>query len=132
MTGDPEAVLWLEEIRQEVVRANQDTDAAQRSKRAGVGVGGQYWREEGLGEARRCGLSGSPDSQVASPVTSFSISTDWEGRPEREQEGCCFDHRMDFLAVSWAGNPLESRAPGPPTASFYAFLCACSSSSVSM
>ncbi|KAF4021228.1 hypothetical protein G4228_013169 [Cervus hanglu yarkandensis] len=29
-TGDPEAVLWLEEIRQEVVRANQDTDAAQR------------------------------------------------------------------------------------------------------
>lgn len=30
VTGDPEAVLWLEEIRQEVVRANQDTHAAQR------------------------------------------------------------------------------------------------------
>uniref|UniRef100_A0A8P0PFK2 IQ motif containing GTPase activating protein 3 n=1 Tax=Canis lupus familiaris TaxID=9615 RepID=A0A8P0PFK2_CANLF len=29
-TGDPGAVLWLEEIRQEVLRANQDTDAAQR------------------------------------------------------------------------------------------------------
>ncbi|XP_040491746.1 ras GTPase-activating-like protein IQGAP3 [Ursus maritimus] len=29
-TGDPGAVLWLEEIRQGVVRANQDTDAAQR------------------------------------------------------------------------------------------------------
>ncbi|XP_045673127.1 ras GTPase-activating-like protein IQGAP3 isoform X3 [Phyllostomus hastatus] len=29
-TGDPGAVLWLEEIRQEVARANQDTDAAQR------------------------------------------------------------------------------------------------------
>lgn len=58
--GDPEAVLWLEEIRQEVVRANQDTDAAQRSKWAGVEVRGQYWRGEGLREARRCGLSGSP------------------------------------------------------------------------
>ncbi|XP_062048484.1 ras GTPase-activating-like protein IQGAP3 isoform X3 [Lepus europaeus] len=29
-TGDPGAVLWLEEIRQGVVRANQDTDTAQR------------------------------------------------------------------------------------------------------
>ncbi|XP_023390059.1 ras GTPase-activating-like protein IQGAP3 [Pteropus vampyrus] len=29
-TGDPGAVLWLDEIRQEVARANQDTDAAQR------------------------------------------------------------------------------------------------------
>ncbi|CAK7309427.1 Ras GTPase-activating-like protein IQGAP3 [Vulpes lagopus] len=29
-TGDPGAVLWLEEICQEVLRANQDTDAAQR------------------------------------------------------------------------------------------------------
>ncbi|KAG8519948.1 Ras GTPase-activating-like protein IQGAP3 [Galemys pyrenaicus] len=29
-TGDPGAVLWLEEIRQEVVRANRDTDTAQR------------------------------------------------------------------------------------------------------
>lgn len=52
MTGDPEAVLWLEEIRQEVVRANQDTDAAQRSKRAGVGVGGstggkRVWERRG-------------------------------------------------------------------------------------
>lgn len=31
-TGDPGAVLWLDEIRQQVARANQDTDAAQRSK----------------------------------------------------------------------------------------------------
>ncbi|XP_008049212.1 ras GTPase-activating-like protein IQGAP3 [Carlito syrichta] len=30
MTGDPGAVLWLEEIRQGVVRANQDTSAAQK------------------------------------------------------------------------------------------------------
>nr|XP_025853111.1 ras GTPase-activating-like protein IQGAP3 [Vulpes vulpes] len=30
VTGDPGAVLWLEEICQEVLRANQDTDAAQR------------------------------------------------------------------------------------------------------
>ncbi|XP_045371865.1 ras GTPase-activating-like protein IQGAP3 isoform X1 [Camelus bactrianus] len=30
VTGDPGAVLWLEEIRQEVVRANQDTDTAQK------------------------------------------------------------------------------------------------------
>ncbi|XP_006155288.2 ras GTPase-activating-like protein IQGAP3 [Tupaia chinensis] len=30
VTGDPGAVLWLEEIRQGVVRANQDTDIAQR------------------------------------------------------------------------------------------------------
>ncbi|XP_060057602.1 ras GTPase-activating-like protein IQGAP3 [Erinaceus europaeus] len=30
VTGDPGAVLWLEEIRQEVLRANQDTDIAQR------------------------------------------------------------------------------------------------------
>ncbi|XP_053460506.1 ras GTPase-activating-like protein IQGAP3 isoform X5 [Nycticebus coucang] len=30
VTGDPGAVLWLEEIRQGVVRANQDTDTAQR------------------------------------------------------------------------------------------------------
>ncbi|XP_037354419.1 ras GTPase-activating-like protein IQGAP3 isoform X2 [Talpa occidentalis] len=30
VTGDPGAVLWLEEIRQEVVRANRDTDTAQR------------------------------------------------------------------------------------------------------
>ncbi|XP_029791828.1 ras GTPase-activating-like protein IQGAP3 [Suricata suricatta] len=29
-TGDPGAVLWLEEIRQAVARANQDTEAAQR------------------------------------------------------------------------------------------------------
>ncbi|XP_015453832.1 ras GTPase-activating-like protein IQGAP3 [Pteropus alecto] len=29
-TGDPGAVLWLDEIRQEVARANQDTDVAQR------------------------------------------------------------------------------------------------------
>ncbi|XP_058555999.1 ras GTPase-activating-like protein IQGAP3 isoform X1 [Neofelis nebulosa] len=29
-TGDPGAVLWLEEIRREVVRANQDTNAAQQ------------------------------------------------------------------------------------------------------
>ncbi|XP_006775791.1 PREDICTED: ras GTPase-activating-like protein IQGAP3 [Myotis davidii] len=29
-TRDPGAVLWLEEIRQEVARANQDTDTAQR------------------------------------------------------------------------------------------------------
>uniref|UniRef100_A0A8C6BEQ8 IQ motif containing GTPase activating protein 3 n=1 Tax=Monodon monoceros TaxID=40151 RepID=A0A8C6BEQ8_MONMO len=32
VTGDPGAALWLEEIRQEVVRANQDTNTAQRSK----------------------------------------------------------------------------------------------------
>ncbi|ELW59861.1 Ras GTPase-activating-like protein IQGAP3 [Tupaia chinensis] len=31
VTGDPGAVLWLEEIRQGVVRANQDTDIAQRT-----------------------------------------------------------------------------------------------------
>ncbi|XP_010593139.2 ras GTPase-activating-like protein IQGAP3 isoform X2 [Loxodonta africana] len=30
VTGDPGAVLWLEEIRQEVVRANEDTNTAQR------------------------------------------------------------------------------------------------------
>ncbi|XP_013014436.1 ras GTPase-activating-like protein IQGAP3 isoform X1 [Cavia porcellus] len=30
VTGDPGAVLWLEEIRQAVVRANQDTQTAQR------------------------------------------------------------------------------------------------------
>ncbi|XP_077012591.1 ras GTPase-activating-like protein IQGAP3 [Tamandua tetradactyla] len=30
VTGDPGAVLWLEEIRQGVIRANQDTDTAQR------------------------------------------------------------------------------------------------------
>ncbi|XP_040854412.1 ras GTPase-activating-like protein IQGAP3 isoform X2 [Ochotona curzoniae] len=30
MTGDPGAVLWLEEIRQGVIRANQDTSTAQR------------------------------------------------------------------------------------------------------
>ncbi|XP_026950761.1 ras GTPase-activating-like protein IQGAP3 isoform X3 [Sagmatias obliquidens] len=30
VTGDPGAALWLEEIRQEVVRANQDTNTAQR------------------------------------------------------------------------------------------------------
>ncbi|XP_003821099.3 ras GTPase-activating-like protein IQGAP3 isoform X1 [Pan paniscus] len=30
VTGDPGAVLWLEEIRQGVVRANQDTNTAQR------------------------------------------------------------------------------------------------------
>ncbi|XP_058516423.1 ras GTPase-activating-like protein IQGAP3 [Ochotona princeps] len=30
LTGDPGAVLWLEEIRQGVVRANQDTSTAQR------------------------------------------------------------------------------------------------------
>ncbi|XP_004480659.2 ras GTPase-activating-like protein IQGAP3 isoform X1 [Dasypus novemcinctus] len=30
VTGDPGAVLWLEEIRQGVIRANQDTNAAQR------------------------------------------------------------------------------------------------------
>uniref|UniRef100_A0A8D2ALQ1 IQ motif containing GTPase activating protein 3 n=1 Tax=Sciurus vulgaris TaxID=55149 RepID=A0A8D2ALQ1_SCIVU len=30
VTGDPGAVLWLEEIRQGVVRANQDTSTAQR------------------------------------------------------------------------------------------------------
>ncbi|XP_054995371.1 ras GTPase-activating-like protein IQGAP3 [Sorex araneus] len=29
-TGDPGAVLWLNEIRQEVLKANEDTDAAQR------------------------------------------------------------------------------------------------------
>ncbi|XP_045310452.1 ras GTPase-activating-like protein IQGAP3 isoform X3 [Leopardus geoffroyi] len=29
-TGDPGAVLWLDEIRREVVRANQDTNAAQQ------------------------------------------------------------------------------------------------------
>ncbi|XP_049736748.1 ras GTPase-activating-like protein IQGAP3 isoform X1 [Elephas maximus indicus] len=30
VTGDPGAVLWLEEIRQEVVRANEDTNTAHR------------------------------------------------------------------------------------------------------
>ncbi|XP_062961917.1 ras GTPase-activating-like protein IQGAP3 [Cynocephalus volans] len=30
VTGDPGAVLWLEEIRQGVIRANQDTNTAQR------------------------------------------------------------------------------------------------------
>ncbi|XP_037669751.1 LOW QUALITY PROTEIN: ras GTPase-activating-like protein IQGAP3 [Choloepus didactylus] len=30
VTGDPGAVLWLQEIRQGVIRANQDTNAAQR------------------------------------------------------------------------------------------------------
>ncbi|XP_048213464.1 ras GTPase-activating-like protein IQGAP3 isoform X2 [Perognathus longimembris pacificus] len=30
MTGDPGAVLWLEEIRHGIVKANQDTDAAQK------------------------------------------------------------------------------------------------------
>ncbi|XP_059122514.1 ras GTPase-activating-like protein IQGAP3 [Peromyscus eremicus] len=30
VTGDPEAVLWLEEIRQGVARANEDTNTAQR------------------------------------------------------------------------------------------------------
>lgn len=61
VTGDPGAALWLEEIRQEVVRANQDTNTAQRSKWAavGAGVGG-----EGLGEARRRGLSGSLPSHL--------------------------------------------------------------------
>jgi hypothetical protein len=37
VTGDPGAVLWLEEIRQEVVRANQDTNTVQKSKQAGQG-----------------------------------------------------------------------------------------------
>lgn len=62
MTGDPEAVLWLEEIRQEVVRANQDTDAAQRSKWAGVEVGGS------TGEERVWGRQGDVGSVGAQTV----------------------------------------------------------------
>lgn len=37
VTGDPGAVLWLEEIRQGVARANEDTSRAQRSKQPGTG-----------------------------------------------------------------------------------------------
>lgn len=47
VTGDPGAVLWLEEIRQEVVRANQDTKTAQRSKWAGAGMGDRGGGETG-------------------------------------------------------------------------------------
>lgn len=58
-TGDPEAVLWLEEIRQEVVRANQDTDAAQRSKWAGVAVGGSTGGERVWGRRGDVGSVGA-------------------------------------------------------------------------
>ncbi|XP_019518032.1 PREDICTED: ras GTPase-activating-like protein IQGAP3 [Hipposideros armiger] len=43
-TGDPGAVLWLEEICREVVRANQDTDAA-RSMALGVAAINQAIKE---------------------------------------------------------------------------------------
>ena len=56
-------------------------------------VNGPGWRwgavleGRALGEARRCGLSGSPDSQVASPATSFSISTDLRRQARRRTGG---------------------------------------------
>ncbi|XP_047559972.1 ras GTPase-activating-like protein IQGAP3 [Lutra lutra] len=51
-TGDPGALLWLEEIRQEVVRANQDTDAAQRMA-LGVAAINQAIREGKAGQTER-------------------------------------------------------------------------------
>uniref|UniRef100_A0A8C0CHZ4 Calponin-homology (CH) domain-containing protein n=1 Tax=Balaenoptera musculus TaxID=9771 RepID=A0A8C0CHZ4_BALMU len=74
VTGDPGAVLWLEEIRQEVVRANQDTNTAQRSKWAGVGAGVEGRGVEGGEEmwARR-----EPPQSPPSPFQPL-----WGGRPE--------------------------------------------------
>nr|XP_035974135.1 ras GTPase-activating-like protein IQGAP3 isoform X2 [Halichoerus grypus] len=51
-TGDPGAVLWLEEIRQEVARANQDTDAAQRMA-LGVAAINQAIREGKAAQTER-------------------------------------------------------------------------------
>ncbi|XP_027946103.1 ras GTPase-activating-like protein IQGAP3 isoform X1 [Eumetopias jubatus] len=51
-TGDPGAVLWLEEIRQEVVRANQDTDAVQRMA-LGVAAINQAIREGKAAQTER-------------------------------------------------------------------------------
>lgn len=60
-------MLWLEEIRQGVVRANQDTNTAQRSK----------WTEQGTLGGEGCGLSSSPDGQAASLVTSVFLQPLW-------------------------------------------------------
>nr|XP_021537641.1 ras GTPase-activating-like protein IQGAP3 [Neomonachus schauinslandi] len=51
-TGDPGAMLWLEEIRQEVARANQDTDAAQRMA-LGVAAINQAIREGKAAQTER-------------------------------------------------------------------------------
>lgn len=64
-------MLWLEEIRQGVVRANQDTDAAQRSTWA--------W-----GPRRRQGRAGG-GGDVGSPLTPSPFQPLWGGGPETEQ-----------------------------------------------
>ncbi|XP_064449807.1 ras GTPase-activating-like protein IQGAP3 isoform X1 [Mirounga angustirostris] len=51
-TGDPGAMLWLEEIRQEVARANQDTDAVQRMA-LGVAAINQAIREGKAAQTER-------------------------------------------------------------------------------
>ncbi|XP_021105110.1 ras GTPase-activating-like protein IQGAP3 isoform X2 [Heterocephalus glaber] len=52
VTGDPGAVLWLEEIRQGVVRANQDTHTAQRMA-LGVAAINQAIREGKAAQTER-------------------------------------------------------------------------------
>ena len=74
VTGDPGAVLWLEEIRQEVVRANQDTNTAQRSKWAGVGAG---MEGRGVGGGEEMWAQWEPPQSPPSPFQPL-----WGGRPE--------------------------------------------------
>ena len=56
-------------------------------------VNGPGWRWGAVLEGRgfaggeEIGLSGSPDSQVASPVTSFSMSTDLGRQARQRAEG---------------------------------------------
>lgn len=84
VTGDPGAVLWLEEIRQEVGRANEDTSTAQRSKCLGwewdVDAGAEV---RGLGQERRRGLRRSPGNQVTSHPLSFNLGGKAGQNPNR-------------------------------------------------
>lgn len=68
-TGDPGAVLWLEEIRQGVARANEDTNTAQRSKEPGS----SSWALGGEGGAQQHCREGPPP-HLALAIQSILVS----------------------------------------------------------
>ncbi|XP_010642100.1 ras GTPase-activating-like protein IQGAP3 [Fukomys damarensis] len=98
VTGDPGAVLWREEIRQGVVRANQDTHTAQRMA---LGVAA-------INQAIREGKAAQTERVLRNPAVALcGVVPDCASAYQRALEGAAAKKRHPGDTASWVRHGMK-------------------------
>ncbi|XP_016077062.1 PREDICTED: ras GTPase-activating-like protein IQGAP3 [Miniopterus natalensis] len=97
-TRDPGAVLWLEEIRQEVVRANQDTNTAQRMA---LGVAA-------INQAIKEGKAAQTERVLRNPTVALrGVVPDYADSYQRVLEGAMAKKRRPGDTAFWVQHDMK-------------------------